>query len=118
MANMERFTKRVKSIEKWIEANEDTGGPQGILETMSLLVNETRQSSNHAQRMSNQFTQFRELVFEFLQEKELTEDWDKFLAEKEDAVQKQETESVPVRGEPEDSEGVREENAKTEETTE
>ena len=118
MANLERLTKRVKSIEKWIEENEETGGPQGILETMALLVNETRNNAGHAQKMSNQFTQFRDLVFEFLQQKEMTEDWDKFLGEKEDAVQEQETESVPVRDEPEASEGVREEDAEEQKTTE
>ena len=118
MANLERLTKRVKSIEKWIEENKETGGPQGILETMALLVNETRNNASHAQKMSNQFTQFRDLVFEFLQQKEMTEVWDKFLGEKENAVQEQETESVPVRDEPEASEGVREEDTEEQETTE
>ena len=118
MANLERLTKRVKSIEKWIEENKETGGPQGILETMALLVNETRNNASHAQKMSNQFTQFRELAFEYFRENELVDDWDKFLGEKENAVQEQETESVPVRDEPEASEGVREENAEEQETTE
>ena len=41
-----------------------------------------------------------------------------FVEEKQNAVQKQETESVPVRDEPEDSEGVREEDAEEQKTTE
>ena len=118
MANLERLTKRVKKVEEWIEENEDMGGPKGLLETMSFLVNEARNNAMNGQRMQQQLGQFRELVFEYLREKELEEDWDKFLGEKEDAVQEQETESVPVRDEPEASEGVREENAETEETTE
>ena len=118
MANVERLTKRVKTIEKWIEENEDIGGPQGTLETFNFLINEARRSGNHGQQMQQQFTQFRELAFEFFQKKELQEDWDKFLEEKENAVQEQETESVPVRDEPETSEGVREENTETEEITE
>ena len=118
MANLERLTKRVKKLEEWIEENEDMGGPKGLLETMSFLVNEARNNAMNGQRMQQQLGQFRELVFEYLREKELEEDWDKFLGEKEDAVQEQETESVPVRDEPEASEGVREENAETEETTE
>ena len=104
MANLERLTKRVKKVEEWIEENEDMGGPKGLLETMSFLVNEARNNAMGAQRMQ--------------QQKEMTEVWDKFLGEKENAVQEQETESVPVRDEPEASEGVREEDTETEETAE
>ena len=118
MANLERLTKRVKKVEEWIEENEDMGGPKGLLETMSFLVNEARNNAMGAQRMQQQFTQFRELAFEYFKENELEESWDKFLEEKDNAVQEQETESVPVRDEPEASEGVREEDTETEETAE
>tara|TARA_Y100001937_G_scaffold73476_1_gene99912 strand:+ start:186 stop:527 length:342 start_codon:yes stop_codon:yes gene_type:complete len=111
MANVERLTKRVKSIEKWIEENDDMGGPKGLLETMSFLINEARNNAMNAQQMQQQFGQFRELVFEFLKEKEMIKDWDSYLEEKENALQEQETESVPVRDEPETSEGVRKEDA-------
>ena len=118
MANLERLTKRVKKVEEWIEENEDMGGPKGLLETMSFLVSEARNNAMSGQRMQQQFTQFRELVFEFLKANEMDKDWDKFLEEKENAVQEQETESVPVRDEPEASEGVREEDAEEQKTTE
>ena len=118
MANLERLTKRVKKVEEWIEENEDMGGPKGLLETMSFLINEARNNAMNSQRMQQQFTQFRELAFEFFKTNELIESWDTFLEEKENAVQEQETESVPVRDEPETSEGVREENTETEEITE
>ena len=118
MANLERLTKRVKKLEEWIEENEDMGGPKGLLETMSFLVNEARNNAVNGQRMQQQFTQFRELAFEFFKENELVESWDKFLEEKQNAIQEQETESVSVRDEPEASEGVREEDAKEQETTE
>ena len=118
MANVERLTKRVKTIEKWIEENEDIGGPQGTLETFNFLINEARRNANHAQQMQQQFTQFRDLAFEFFQKNELQQDWDKFLEEKENAVQEQKTESLPVRDESEASEGVREEDTEEQETTE
>ena len=118
MANLERLTKRVKKLEEWIEENEDMGGPKGLLETMSFLVNEARNNAMGAQRMQQQFTQFRELAFEFFQKNELQQDWDKFLEDKENALQEQETESLPVRDEPEASEGVREEDTEEQETTE
>ena len=118
MANLERLTKRVKKVEEWIEENEDMGGPKGLLETMSFLVNEARNNAMGAQRMQQQFTQFRELAFEYFRENELVDDWDKFLEDKENALQEQETESLPVRDEPEASEGVREEDTEEQETTE
>ena len=118
MANVERLTKRVKKIEKWIDDNEDTGGPKGVLETMSWLINETRRHADNSSYVQQQFSQFRELVFEFFTMKEIADDWDKFLEEKENAVQEQKTESLPVRDEPETSEGVREEDAEEQKTTE
>ena len=118
MANLERLTKRVKKLEEWIEENEDMGGPKGLLETMSFLVNEARNNAVNGQLMQQQFTQFRELAFEFFKENELVESWDKFLEDKENALQEQETESLPVRDESEASEGVREEDAEEHETTE
>ena len=65
-----------------------------------------------------QSQQFNSLVFEWMKERDLGEDWDNFVEEKQNAIQEQETESVPVRNESEASEGVREENAKEQETTE
>ena len=118
MANLERLTKRVKTIEKWIEENEDMGGPKGTLETMTFLVNELRASGAKTTHYEQTFNDFRSIVFDFLKMKELNEEWDAFLQEKDNAIQEQETESVSVRDEPEASEGVREEDAKEQETTE
>ena len=118
MANVERLTKRVKKLEKWIEENEDMGGPKGLLQTMAFLVNEARNNALGAQRLQQQFTQFRELAFEYFKVNELEDSWDKFLEEKDNALQEQEAESVSVRDEPEASEGVQEEDAEEQETTE
>ena len=49
---------------------------------------------------------------------DLGDSWNEFVEEKQNAVQEQETESLPVRDEPEASEGVREEDAEEQKTTE
>ena len=118
MANVERLTKRVKKIEEWIEENKDFGGPQGVLETMNFLINEARTLGQKAQQWQHQFNDFRNLTFEFLKENKMDDNWDKFLEDKENALQEQETESLPVRDESEASEGVREEDTEEQETTE
>jgi len=104
MANVERLTKRVKKVEKWMEENEEMGGPKGILDTMSFLVNEARGQGQQAQNWRNQFEQFKGLVFEFFKANELESKWDEFLVEKENAVQEQQTEEVPLQEEAQDSE--------------
>ncbi len=104
MANVERLTKRVKKVEKWIEENDEMGGPQGVLETMSFLVNEVRNQSTNTTHWKNQFDQYRGLTFEFFKANELEDTWDKFLEEKENAVQEQQTEEIPLQEEAEDSE--------------
>jgi hypothetical protein len=117
MANLERLTKRVKKLEEWIEENEDMGGPKGLIDTMSFLVQEMKSLRESANNASANFYNFRNLTFEFLKERKMEDEWDKWLKDK-DAVQEQETESVPVRDEPEASEGVREEDAEEQKTTE
>ena len=117
MANLKRLTDRVKNIEKWIEENEEMGGPKGLIDTLSFLVQEVKTLRESANNASSNFYRFRDLAFGFFKENQLEDTWDEWIKEK-DAVQKQETESVPVRDEPETSEGVREEDAKEQKTTE
>jgi hypothetical protein len=114
MANVKRLTDRVKKIEKWIEINED--GP--TLHNMDYLILSIRQANDMLKQEQQLYANFRNLAFEFIGQRDLADAWDEFVQEKQDAVQKQETESVPVRNEPETSEGVREEDAKEQETTE
>ena len=104
MANVERLTKRVKKLEEWIGENEEMGGPKGLLDTMSILVQEARSSAQAYQELNRNFNDLRNLTWEFVGQKELAEDWDKFLKEKNDAVQEQETEEVSVQEQAEDSE--------------
>mgnify|MGYP003315299532 CR=1 FL=1 len=104
MANVERLTKRVKKVEEWIEENETIGGPQGTLDTFNFLISEARRATQMAQSAQQQFNQLREYTFEFISNKELGEEWDAFIQEKENAVQKQQTEEIPVQEEAESGE--------------
>ena len=115
MANLQRLTERGKKMEDWVKENEDMGGPQGTLETFNFLVNETRMSAQVRTQMEQQVNNLRSLAFEFIQQHELTEEWNEFLKEKEEennAVQEQSPEEVPTLTEAEDGEEVGEEDTK------
>ena len=116
MANMERLNKRVKKIEEWIAENEDMGGPKGYLDTMVSLYQKAATSQNQAAMINDNFRRLMAYNNEFIASKELEEEWNKFLEEK-DAVQKQSTEEVPIRDESETSEEVSEEDAEGDKTT-
>ena len=117
MANVERLTKRVKKVEEWIEENEDVGGPAGTLETYNFLINEARKAAQMASNVQQQFQQLRAFAFEFIKEHELEEEWDTFLEDK-DAVQKQQTEEIPVQEEAESGEEAVEAPKEEEDTEE
>ena len=112
MANIQRLTERVKKMEEWVKANDMTGGPQGVLDTFVLMVNETRASTNMRVNAVNQLNNLRALAFEFIEQHELTDEWNEFLQEKENAVQEQSPEEVPSLTEAEDGEEVGEEDTK------
>ena len=112
MANVQRLTKRVKDLEEWVKENDMTGGPQGVLDTFTFLINETRMSAQVRTQMEQQVNNLRKLTFEFIQQHELIEEWNEFLKEKENAVQKQATEEVPSLTEAEDGEEVGEKDTK------
>ena len=116
MAKIERLNKRVKKIEEWMQENEEMGGPKGYLDTMVALYQDAVTSQRQAKILNDNFNRLKAYNNEFLASKELGEEWNKFLEEK-DAVQKQSTEEVPVRDESETSEEVSEEDAKGNKTT-
>jgi hypothetical protein len=104
MANVQRLTERVKKMEEWIKENDMTGGPQGVLDTFVLMVNETRASTNMRIQVVQQMENLKRLAFEFIEQHELTDEWNEFLKTKEenkDAVQEQEAEEVPLQEEAE-----------------
>ena len=118
MANVQRLTKRVKDLEEWTKENEMTGGPQGILETFNFLINESRISAQMRIQSEQSFNGLRNAAFEFIQQHELTDEWNEFLKEKENAVQEQSPEEVPSLAEAEDGEEVGEEDTEGNETSE
>ena len=118
MANIQRLTERVKKMEEWVKENDLTGGPQGVLDTFIFLVNETRVSMQMRTQIDQQAGNLRALAFEFIQQHELTDEWNAFLKEKEEnAVQKQSPEEVPSLTEAEDGEEVGEEDSEGSETS-
>ena len=92
MANNERLTKRVKKMEEWVAENEDMGGPKGYLDTFVQMYNMNGNLSVQAQQTAQRFEQLRKLVFKFMSDKELVEEWDTFIGEQDDAVQEQQAE--------------------------
>ena len=100
-------------MEEWIEENESMGGPAGTLDTFNFLIQEARMSMQMRTQIDQQAQRLRALAFEFIQQHELTDEWNEFLKEKEEnAVQEQATEEVPTREASEDSEEVGEEDTK------
>ena len=104
MANNERLTKRVRRIEQWMAENEEMGGPKGYLDTMVSLYHDAATSQGQAQMINDNFNRLKALNNEFLASNELGEEWNKFLEEKENAVQEQQAEEVSVQPEAEGGE--------------
>ena len=105
MANLKRLTDRVTSIEKWIEENGDGDN----MSNMHYLIRSVRQAGELLQKEQNICMNFKQMVFAWMKERELGEDWDAYVQEKQDALQKQQAEEVPVQEQTEDSEKVIEE---------
>ena len=117
MAKIERLNKRVKKIEEWIAENEEMGGPKGYLDTMVSLYQDAATSQRQAQMINENFNRLKAYNNEFLSKNELGEEWNEFIEDKNNAVQEQSTEEVPVRDESETSEEVSEEDAEGDKTT-
>ena len=103
-------------MEDWIAENRDIGGPSGTLETSNFLVNEMRALAQQANANQQNLEKFRAFAFDFIKEEDMVEEWDKFVKEKENAVQEQQTEEVPLQEEAESGEETVE--APEEESTE
>lgn len=87
-------------MEEWIANNES--GP--TLDNMNYLISSLHNTTEYAQNMERQFTSMRNLQAEFFGERDIGEEWNDWLKEKENAVQKQQTEEVSVQEEAESSE--------------
>ena len=117
MAKIERLNKRVKKIEEWIAENEEMGGPKGYIDTMVALYQDAVGSQTQAKILNDNFNRLKAYNNEFLSKNELGEEWNEFIEDKNNAVQEQSTEEVPVRDESETSEEVSEEDAEGDKTT-
>jgi len=102
MANVERLTKRLEKMENWIEEN----GSGPTLNNFNWLIDVVKNNDQRMHDMNQQHEMFRSLFQEYMTGKELLEDWDEWLKEKDNAVQKQQTEEVSVQEEAESSEEV------------
>ena len=99
MANVDRLTKRVKNIEKWIDEN----GNGETVSNYNFLLNSYRTEVNNHIQSRNEMDMFRNLLQEFLTGKELMDDWNEFIKEKDNAVQEHQAEEVSVQKEAESS---------------
>ena len=73
------------------------GGPKGYLDTMVSLYHDAATSQRQASMINDNFNRLKALNNEFLANKELGEEWNTFLEEKDNAVQEQQTEEVSVQ---------------------
>jgi len=104
MAKIERLNKRVKKIEEWMQENEEMGGPKGYLDTMVSLYQDAATSQRQVQIVNDNFNRLKAYNHEFLAMKELGEEWNTFLEEKDNAVQEQQAEEVSVQEQAKSSE--------------
>ena len=104
MANNDRLTKRVKKMEEWVAENEDMGGPKGYLDTFVSMYQINANQGAQLRQTQEAFKTLRNLIFGFMQENDMEKEWDKYVEEEQNAVQKSETEEVPVQEQTESSE--------------
>jgi len=128
MVTLKRVEKRLEAAEKWMKEFEKNTGPRAVLDNMNWLVEQCRHMGKtideHRQQlnMANQQFQGNEaLLGSFLESKDLVMDWQAHAAkmqEEQNAVQKQETESVDAREQASDGEEMGEGDSEGSETTE
>ena len=92
--------------------NEEMGGPKGYMDTMVSMYQGNMEASRQLRQLNEQFQMLRAYNFEFIEENKLTDEWNEFLKEKDNAVQKQQTGEVPQEEEAEGGKEVVEESKK------
>ena len=117
MATLKRIEKRMNDVEAWVKDFEQGQGPAQTMENLNWLVGQTRQlgerlsqTEQQAMQMQEALQKNAEIVNTFVEDNELVQDWQGYLAElqkeseEEDAVQEQEAESLDVQEQAEDGE--------------
>ena len=87
-------------MEDWIAEN----GSGPTLDNYNWLIDVLKSNDSRMHEMDRNHGAFRNLFQEYMEEKELLEDWNDWLKEKDDAHKKQQTEEVSVQEQAEDSE--------------
>ena len=100
MANIERLTKRVKKMEEWITVH----GDGETVTNYNFLLNSYRSSEQANGQLQHEKEVFMNLFAEWMTEKKLLDEWNEFIKEKDNAVQKQQTEEVSQQEQAESSE--------------
>ena len=122
---MKRLEKRLENMEKWAKDLERGSGPAQTMENMNWLVSQTRllgerlqQAEEGAKGASMAMQSNNEILQRFLDKHDMIRDWQVYLEgiqkeveEEENAVQKQEAESLDAQEQAEDGEEVGEGDA-------
>ena len=124
MANVKRIEKRLAIVEDWMKQFEQGTGPKQVVDNMNWLITQLRevgrqvmQLNEQMQMTQQQFQQNVAIVNEFIDENELTVQWNaklQELQEKQNAVQESETESVDAQEQAKDGEEMGEGNSEGE----
>ena len=110
MANLKRLTRRIEEMENWIDEN----GDGDTMANYNYLIQSVRQAGDMLKNEQQTHLNFRNLIFEWMSDREHGDDWNVFIKEKDDAVQEQQTEEISVQEEAESSEEAVEASKKEE----
>ena len=77
-------------MESWIEEN----GDGDTVANMHYLIRSLRQAGEMLQNEQKNSGNFKQLVFEWMSDREHGEDWNEYIKEKEDAVQTKQEENA------------------------
>ena len=122
MATLKRIEKRMNDVEAWVKDFEKGAGPAQTMDNMNWLLSQVRaigdrlrQVEGEAQQMSKALQDNAGIVNEFMEKEEMVMQWQAHIAaiqkENENALQKQETESLDAQEQAEDGEEMGEGDA-------
>ena len=90
MANIKRLTRRVEEMEEWVAEN----GNSDTMANYNYLLSSVRQAGDMLRNEQENHQNFKNMVFEWMSDREHGEDWNAFIKEKDDALQEPETEET------------------------
>jgi len=126
---MKRIEKRLNIVEDWMKQFEQGTGPKQVVDNMNWLITQLRQvgeqtlqMNQQLQDMQNQFQTNVQIVNDFIDENELTIQWNAKLKEiqeeQNNAVQESETKSMDAQEQAQDGEEMGEGDSEGSETSE